>query len=228
MPGGGGQGGVDWHVRPLQRSTSSDSSCTRPHVYMWALVFPWVAPPPPPHLSSSHYHIGQDLLRVPRQRGENGERKESAIDIHASDGHPPPPLRKERGLISSSSASWDGDRVTGRATGQGSLSQIKDDHHSCNPLPAKLTAPSSMENESRLHYNRAGQIPLALSEIERGEQRAGGSSAWPYQRERVRSTTNVTNPLDLKELCVAGVETRFVFSLSHIQVGALPSLNCDM
>lgn len=35
--------------------------------------------------------------------------------------------------------------------------------------PAKLTAPSSVENESRSHYNRAGQIPLALSEIERGE-----------------------------------------------------------
>lgn len=35
--------------------------------------------------------------------------------------------------------------------------------------PAKLTAPSSVENESRLHYNRAGQIPLALSEIERRE-----------------------------------------------------------
>lgn len=37
--------------------------------------------------------------------------------------------------------------------------------------PAKLTAPSSMENESRLHYNRAGQIPLALSGMEHGEQR---------------------------------------------------------
>ena len=59
--------------------------------------------------------------------------------------------------------------------------------------PAKLTAPSSVENESRSHYNRAGQIPLALSEIERGEQRAGGSGACPYQRERV-SSADVTNP----------------------------------
>ena len=38
-------------------------------------------------------------------------------------------------------------------------------HHT----PAKLTAPSSVENESCSHYNRAGQIPLALSEIERKE-----------------------------------------------------------
>lgn len=50
-----------------------------------------------------------------------------------------------------------------------------------------------MENESRSHYNRAGQIPLALSEIEHGEQRAGGSGACPYQRERV-SSADVTNP----------------------------------
>lgn len=45
--------------------------------------------------------------------------------------------------------------------------------------PAKLTAPSSVENESHSHYNRAGQIPLALSEIEHGEQGAGGSGARP-------------------------------------------------
>lgn len=50
-----------------------------------------------------------------------------------------------------------------------------------------------MENDSRLLYNRAGQIPLALSEIEHGEQRTRGSLVLPYQRERV-SSTNVTNP----------------------------------
>lgn len=51
--------------------------------------------------------------------------------------------------------------------------------------PAKLTAPSSVENESRLHYNRAGQIPLALSEIERREWRAGGGGggACPLSEE---------------------------------------------
>jgi len=47
-----------------------------------AFYFWWVAekvistaPLPPVHLSSSRYHIGQGLLIVPRQRGENGERK---------------------------------------------------------------------------------------------------------------------------------------------------------
>lgn len=59
--------------------------------------------------------------------------------------------------------------------------------------PAKLTAPSSVENESRSHYNRAGQIPLALSEIERREKRAGGSGVCPYQRKR-ESSADVTNP----------------------------------
>lgn len=59
--------------------------------------------------------------------------------------------------------------------------------------PAKLTVPSSVENESRSHYNRAGQIPLALSEIEHGEQGAGGNGTRPYRSERV-SSTDVTNP----------------------------------
>lgn len=60
-------------------------------------------------------------------------------------------------------------------------------------LPAKLTVPSSVQNESGSHYNRTGQIPLALSEIKHREQGAGGNSARPYQRERV-SSTDVTNP----------------------------------
>lgn len=69
--------------------------------------------------------------------------------------------------------------------------------------PAKLTAPSSMENDSRLLYNRAGQIPLALSEIEHGERGTGGSLVLPYQRERARSA-DVTNPPGAHVRCDAG------------------------
>lgn len=76
--------------------------------------------------------------------------------------------------------------------------------------PAKLTLPSSVENESRWHYNRAGQIPLVLSETEHEEagsrrQEAhalitGGGRAPPtplirtvYGRQRTQ-TLRLTSP----------------------------------
>lgn len=50
--------------------------CTSPQMetHSCSPKLEWVAPLLLP-LSSSHYHIGQGLLIVPRQRGENGERK---------------------------------------------------------------------------------------------------------------------------------------------------------
>ena len=64
---------------------SAQASTNAQFCFFWvaAKVIPASSPPPPPplphfsspSLPSSHYHIGQGLLIVPRQRAENGERK---------------------------------------------------------------------------------------------------------------------------------------------------------